>query len=285
MAQSPVELNQNSVVAGMLREYGELLRQQGAETFRAASYQHAADVVERLDRPLGQVFTAGGRESLMALPAVGRSIGAALAEMLTTGRWAQLERFRGTLEPEERFRTIAGVGPTLAKRIAEELHVDTLESLEVAAHDGRLAAIEGIGLRRAEMIRSALGERLGRPRLRRLRQSRERPSVDLLFDVDAEYRRRASAGELRTIAPKRFNPSGEAWLPIVARRLAVHRPLLEHGPRPRAGAGEGLGRGLLRDGRAARRAVHDCHGNARPHCEPARRSGTRAGMLELLGQR
>ena len=41
---------------------------------------------------------------------------------------------------------------TLAKRIAEELHVDTLESLEAAAHDGRLAAIEGIGLRRAEMI-------------------------------------------------------------------------------------------------------------------------------------
>ena len=32
----------------MLREYGEVLRQQGAETFRAAAYQHAADVVERL---------------------------------------------------------------------------------------------------------------------------------------------------------------------------------------------------------------------------------------------
>src|SRR5271166_1017919 len=218
VVQSPADLNQNPVVAGMLREYGELLRQQGAETFRVAAYQHAADVVERLDRPLGEVFAAGGREALMALPAVGRSIGAALAEMLMTGRWAQLERLRGTLEPEERFRTIAGVGPTLAKRIVDELHVDTLESLEAAAHDGRLAAIKGIGLRRAEMIRSALSERLGRPRLRRLRQSRERPPVDLLLDVDAEYRRRASAGELRTIAPKRFNPSGEAWLPILHAR-------------------------------------------------------------------
>ena len=127
MVQSPADLNQNSVVAGMLREYGELLRQQGAETFRVAAYQHAADVVERLDRPLGEVFAAGGREALMALPAVGRSIGAALAEMLTTGRWAQLELLRGTLEPEERFRTIPGIGPQLAKRIAEELHVDTLE--------------------------------------------------------------------------------------------------------------------------------------------------------------
>jgi len=218
VALSPADVTPNSVVASMLREYGDILRQQGAESFRAVAYDHAADVVARLDRPLGEVFRAGGREALMELPAVGRSIAAALAEMLATGRWAQLERLRGTLEPEERFRTIAGVGPTLAKRIAEELHVDTLEALEAAAHDGRLAEMKGIGPRQAEMIRSALGERLGRPRLRRLRQSRERPPVDLLLDVDAEYRSRASAGELRTIAPKRFNPSGEAWLPILHAR-------------------------------------------------------------------
>ncbi len=81
----------------------------------------------------------------MGLPAVGRSIGAALAEMLATGRWAQLERVRGTLEPEERFMTIPGIGPALAKRIADELHVDTLEQLEAAALDGRLAATKGSG--------------------------------------------------------------------------------------------------------------------------------------------
>lgn len=186
MAQSLADLNQNSVVANMLREYAEILRQQGAETFRAAAYDRAADVVERLDRPLGEVFAAGGREALMALPAIGRSIGAALAEMLTTGRWSQLERLRGTLKPEERFRTIPGVGPALAKHIAGDLHVDTLESLEAAAHDGRLAGIKGIGERRAQMIRSALNERLGRPRLRRFRQSQERPSVGLLLDMDGE---------------------------------------------------------------------------------------------------
>jgi DNA polymerase (family X) len=145
VALSPADVTQNSVVAGMLREYGDILRQQGAESFRAAAYDRAADVVERLDRPLGEVFRTGGREALMGLPAVGRSIAAALAEMLTTGRWAQLERLRGTLEPEERFMTIPGVGPELAKRIADELHVDTLEQLEAATHDGRLAATKGSG--------------------------------------------------------------------------------------------------------------------------------------------
>ena len=33
--------------------------------------------------------------------------------------------------------------------------------------------------------------------------------------MDAEYRRRAAAGELRRIAPRRFNPGGQAWLPVL----------------------------------------------------------------------
>lgn len=130
--------------------------------------------------------------------------------MLTTGRWTQLERLRGTLEPEKQFLTIPGVDPELARRLADDLHVDTLEALEMAEHDGRLAKIKGLGPRRAQMIRTALNERLGQPLLHRLRQLQEsRPSL-LLLHVDDEYRRRASAGELRRIAPKRFNPAGEA---------------------------------------------------------------------------
>ncbi|HET7730543.1 MAG TPA: hypothetical protein VFK48_10965, partial [Usitatibacter sp.] len=32
---------------------------------------------------------------------------------------------------------------------------------------------------------------------------------------DREYRDRAATGGLRTIAPRRFNPGGSAWLPIL----------------------------------------------------------------------
>jgi hypothetical protein len=49
------------------------------------------------------------------------------------------------------------------------------------------------------------------------------PEVATLLDVDYEYRKKAAAGSLRTIAPKRFNPSGEAWLPVLhAQRGAWH---------------------------------------------------------------
>ena len=41
------------------------------------------------------------------------------------------------------------------------------------------------------------------------------PSVAELLSVDREYRRKARAGALPCIAPRRFNPSQEAWLPIL----------------------------------------------------------------------
>jgi putative hydrolase len=40
-------------------------------------------------------------------------------------------------------------------------------------------------------------------------------SIDILLDVDQDYRKKAAANELRRIAPKRFNPTNEAWLPIL----------------------------------------------------------------------
>jgi hypothetical protein len=205
----------NRVLADNLREYADLLAQQEADGFRVAAYHRAADTIENLDRPISRILSAQGREALVALPNIGRGIASALAEMVVSGRWSQLDRLRGSLEPEQLFRTIPGIGPKLAANVHDELQIETLEALEIAAHDGRLEALSGFGPRRAEMVRNALAERLGRPRLQRMRHGFKAPPVALLLDVDREYREKAAAGELRLIAPKRFNPRGEAWLPIL----------------------------------------------------------------------
>jgi hypothetical protein len=55
---------------------------------------------------------------------------------------------------------------------------------------------------------------LARVRRGSLRQDDE-PGVDLLLDVDREYREKATAGQLVKIAPKRFNPMGQTWLPVL----------------------------------------------------------------------
>ena len=204
----------NAALADRLREAAALLQQQGADRFRIAAYRRAADTVAGLDRNLADILSEQGFEGLTALPGIGRSIGAALREMLRTGRWTQLERLRGAGDPEAAFRAIPGVGPKLARRLHDELQVDTLEGLEMAAHDGRLEQVPGVGPRRAAMIRAALAQMLGRGR-RADRAPGKEPPVEALLDVDREYRRKAEAGRLATIAPRRFNPSGEAWLPIL----------------------------------------------------------------------
>lgn len=205
---------QNNAIADRLREAAELLEQQGADRFRVGAYRRAAATVAGLREDASTVLDREGRAGLEALPGIGRSLAAAIAEMATTGRWAQLERLRGAVAPEELFQSIPGVGPELAKRLHDDLDVDTLEALELAAHDGRLERVKGIGQRRAAGMRATLAAMLARTR-RTPHAPTSEPGVDLLLDVDGEYRRRAAADDLPRIAPRRFNPKGEAWLPIL----------------------------------------------------------------------
>jgi hypothetical protein len=203
----------NAALAARLREYAELLEQQQSDGFRVTAYRKAATVIERLERPVAELLASGGLRALDALPAVGRSIAAALAEMITTGRWSQLDRVRGAAQPELLFRTVPGIGAKLAHRVADDLHVETLEDLEAAAHDGRLARLDGFGPRRLQMVQAALAQRLGR--LPRTPVARATPPRDLLLDIDREYHRKAAAGALPRIVPRRFNPEHKAWLPIL----------------------------------------------------------------------
>jgi putative hydrolase len=47
--------------------------------------------------------------------------------------------------------------------------------------------------------------------------------VSELLDVDREYRNKAATSRLRLIAPRRFNPTGEAWLPVLHTRRGTHQ--------------------------------------------------------------
>jgi putative hydrolase len=204
--------NINAWVAGSLQEMAGLLEDQAANPFRINAYRRAARTLEGLDEPVDALYRRSGREGLMALPSIGEGIATAIENLLRTGRLPQLERLRGSVEPETVFDSLPGVGPRLAAAIHDTLHVDTLEQLEVAAHDGRLETVPGIGASRAASIRALLAQRLKRPP----RRARARaPSVAAILDADGQYRREAAAGRLRTIAPRRFNPSHKAWLPVL----------------------------------------------------------------------
>jgi DNA polymerase (family 10) len=216
-----IDTQENLQIADKLREAATLLEAQAANPFRVDAYRKAADTVARLNRSVREIFDADGVAGLDALPHIGKGIAAAIAEILITGRWTQLERLRGTLEPVKLFQVVPGMGPQLARRAHEALHVDTLEALEAAAHDGRLEAVPGVGARRAAAWRATLGNMLSRVRPRDQVPSprpANQPPLAMLFDVDEEYRQKAEAGGLPSIAPKRFNPENKGWLPVLHTR-------------------------------------------------------------------
>jgi hypothetical protein len=107
----------------------------------------------------------------------------------------------------------------MAHRIHQQLGIDTLPELELAAWDGRLDEVPGMGPRRLRAVRESLAGRFRREfGPESLRPAAEAPPAGELLDVDAEYRRKAEAGRLHRIAPRRFNPTGELWLPVLHTR-------------------------------------------------------------------
>ena len=118
-----MDITANQMVAARLREAAELLEHQSANPFRVRAYRRAAQTIERLSEDVAETCRKGGIESLTGLPGIGAAIADHIAEMLRTGRWAQLERMRGTLDPEAVFQNVPGIGPKLAHEIHEALHV------------------------------------------------------------------------------------------------------------------------------------------------------------------
>jgi len=211
----------NREIAARLEEAAWLLRDQGADPYRVNAYLRAAATVRRWPHSLDIVFRGRGLDGLEELPGVGPGIARAIRELITRGRLPMLDRLRGAADSVAVLATVPGIGQRLALRLHDDLGIQTLEDLEAAAHDGRLEHVAGFGVKRLAGIRDSLAHRLGR-----LRASPDRtgdvPIAELL-DVDREYRTAAAAGTLRTIAPRRFNPTGEAWLPILHTRRGPRR--------------------------------------------------------------
>jgi hypothetical protein len=201
----------NAEVARLLSKVADLLETQGATPQRVSAWHAGAGAVAAHPRPVAEVFAEGGFVALDAIPHIGRGLAAVIAEIITTRHARILDRLEGELSAVDILAEVPGLGPVLARRIHRQLGIDTLEELEDAARDGRLLAIDGFGARRVNAVADLLAARLARRR----RGHAQPPPVPLLLEIDRRYRELAAAGKLRRIAPRRNNPTGEAWLPIL----------------------------------------------------------------------
>jgi DNA polymerase (family X) len=137
--------------AHVLHQIGALLELAGKPRFKSRAYQLAAKAVVALDTDdLAPLDRAG---TLRALPGVGPATLSVLRDLIATGESEYFEQLReSTPEGLLDMVRIPGLGTAKIHQIHRDLDIESLQELEEAARDGRLAKLKGFGPKTAEKL-------------------------------------------------------------------------------------------------------------------------------------
>ncbi len=183
----------NEEVAGLLREYAELTQITGGDVFRARNYEKAARSVRGWGDDIGQLDVT----ALRAIPGVGASIAAKIAEYRESGSIRALDELRAKIPPGVLELTrVPGLGPKRALQLNRDLGVRSVDDLAAAIKAGRLDGLAGFGAKSEERIAAGIEV---------YRQGRERVLLDVALRTATEMvdaltplsQRCAYAGSLR----------------------------------------------------------------------------------------
>ncbi|MDA0699614.1 MAG: type-X family DNA polymerase [bacterium] len=134
----------NAVVAARLARLADLLEIDGANPFRVRAYRSAADTVAAHPEALTDLLRRG--VDLTSLKGIGKDLAAAIVALFETGEIPALaelaERVPAGLLDVVR---VPGVGPKRTATLWRELGVTSLDDLEAAAREGRVALLAGFG--------------------------------------------------------------------------------------------------------------------------------------------
>lgn len=151
----------NAEVARILREIRTLMEFAGEDYFRFMAYERAADAVSNAP-PVADLIASG---ELTALPGIGKSLAEKIAEIIATGTCNYLEELRGQYPPRlMEVLTVPGVGIKTARMLYETFSIGSLEDLERAIEEGRLASAPRFGKKSLENLRRGLLASKGRQR-------------------------------------------------------------------------------------------------------------------------
>ena len=141
----------NDEIAQLFENLGALLEIKGDSVFKIRAYRRAAETIHQLTFPLAQAVQDG--QKLTGIPGIGKAISDKIHELVTTGQVQTYERTKAEV-PEGALDLVAipGIGPKTAMLIGTELGISTVEGVEQAAADGRLASLPRMGKRAAESI-------------------------------------------------------------------------------------------------------------------------------------
>ena len=144
----------NSDVAAALDELGDLSELDGAIVHRVVAYRNAAKSV----REATVSITALARQGrAIELPGIGRTIQDKILALADEGAIPATVKLRAKFPPGLLEVTrLPGLGPKRARRLFEELEIDSLDGLRAAATEHRIQELKGFGAKAEESILRSL---------------------------------------------------------------------------------------------------------------------------------
>jgi DNA polymerase (family 10) len=146
----------NSQIAAAFEELADLYELDGAVQYRVIAYRNAARTVRDSSVSVMQLARDG---RVTELPNIGKTLEEKLIALDETGDIPTAVKLRAKI-PVGLISVmhLPGFGPKRAKRLYDEIGVDSLDALRAAVEDGRLRDLRGFGLKAEENLRRVLAE-------------------------------------------------------------------------------------------------------------------------------
>jgi DNA polymerase (family 10) len=146
----------NSEIAAAFDELGDLYELDGATIHRIVAYRNGARAVREASKQVAALALDG---EATKLPGIGATLQEKIVALATTGEIPTLVKLRSKFPPGLVAMTkLPGLGPKRARRLYEELGVDSLEALREAASAGRISELKGFGAKAEQALLEAAAE-------------------------------------------------------------------------------------------------------------------------------
>jgi DNA polymerase (family 10) len=156
----------NATIASLFDELADLYELDGAVVHRVLAYRNAAKSVREAPRSVAAMTRDG---KVTELPGIGRTLEEKIEALLETGTIPAIEKLRARIPAGLIDLTrLPGLGPKRARKLYDELGIDSLESLRAAAEAQQLRDVRGFGAKFEEAVLEAFAAGAGeapRPRV------------------------------------------------------------------------------------------------------------------------
>ncbi len=149
----------NASIAALFEELADLYELDGASMHRVLAYRTGAKTVREAPRSVAALTREG---KVTDLPGIGKTLAEKITALLETGSIPAVEKLRALYPAGLVAMTrLPGLGPKKARKLFDELGLDSLEALREAAEKEQLRGVKGFGPKFEASVLKALEAGLG----------------------------------------------------------------------------------------------------------------------------